>query len=317
VNARATDSSGNVSTSASVTVRFFNVPGAYEQRISPGNPSDVTNCDATVWVADRAHSLGSFGFSGGASGILVNAISGVCAGAQSLYQRERYSTPAASFRYLFDCPAGVYETTVHEAETWETGANARVFNLYIEEQEVVTNLDIFAQTGGMNIPMVMTFTNVCSDGQLELHFYPLVGNARASGIQVKRIGDSDSDGDGTPDWWMMGHFNHAAGQEADGSRAGDDVDGDYFTTQGEYVADTVPTNGDSHLRVETVALVSGPSVQFMSSNARLYGLEAGEDLVGGSWTGLVTDMPGTGAAMTVNDTNGVMRRYYRVSVRIP
>jgi len=259
ISARATDTFGNVSPVVSVTVRFFNVPPDYLQRISGGDPSNVTDCASNVWVADQAYSLGSFGYSGGTNGYLNNAITGICSSAWPLYQRERFSTSASSFTYLFDCPAGIYETTLLEAETYWTNSNQRVFNVFIEGQEVLTNFDIFATAGGANIPLTLVFTNTVSDAQLEIDFFPIVDNARISGIQVRKIADLDSDGDGIPDWWMLAYFNHPTGQDADNSMANEDADGDGLSNLQEFLAGTDPTDPNSVFRITDISAV-GPDI---------------------------------------------------------
>ena len=96
--------------------------------------------------------MGAYGYSGGTTGFVANAIVGVCPSAQSLYQRERYSTNSAGVTYEFDCPEGVYETTLLEAETFWSATNQRVFNVFIQGAQVLTNFDIFAAAGGANIP---------------------------------------------------------------------------------------------------------------------------------------------------------------------
>ena len=117
IAARATDTSGNLSPTNPVSVRFFNVPGGYLQRMSGGNPTNVTDCSSNLWLLDRAYSVGAFGYADGTAGVVANTITGICASAQSLYQREHYSTSAGGFYYQFDCPAGIYEITLLEAET--------------------------------------------------------------------------------------------------------------------------------------------------------------------------------------------------------
>jgi hypothetical protein len=97
VAARATDTTGNLSATNTVSVRFFNVPGGYVQRVSGGNPANVTDCSSNIWLRDTAYSFGAFGYSGGTNGVLANTITGICASAQSLYQRERYSTNSGGF----------------------------------------------------------------------------------------------------------------------------------------------------------------------------------------------------------------------------
>ena len=71
-------------------------------------------------------------------------VTGVCASAQSLYTHERFSISSGGYRYWFDCPPGVYETTLLESETYWSTTNQRVFNAFIEGEQVLTNFDIFA-----------------------------------------------------------------------------------------------------------------------------------------------------------------------------
>jgi hypothetical protein len=257
ISAQATDSSGNLSTIPTVTVRVINVPGAYLARISPGNPSNVTDCAANVWIADQAYAPGSFGYSGNdTAGYVDNAISGVCTSVYPLYQRERYSTAPSGFSYLFDCPMGVYETTLDEAETYWSTTNARVFNVFLQGQQVLTNFDIYKVAGGQNIPISLVFTCTVSAMQLNMSFTPIIDNARASGIQVRKIADLDSDGDGIPDWWMLAYFNHPTGEAADNSLAGDDADGSGFSNLQDYLAGTDPLDPSTSFRITNISIVS-------------------------------------------------------------
>src|ERR1043166_9209267 len=82
------------------------------------------------------------------------------------------------------------------ADTWVNGTNPRVFNVFIEGEHVLTNFDIYASAGGKNLPLSRAFTNSVVDSQLEVLFVPILDNARASGIQVRKIGDLVSDSDG-------------------------------------------------------------------------------------------------------------------------
>ena len=257
ISAQAFDTSGNGSAIPSVTVRIVNVPDAYLSRISPGDSHTVTDCTANVWIKDQAYSLGSFGYSGASNtGFVNSAITGICSNAYRLYQWERYGNPTGSFSYLFDCPEGVYEIQLLEAETYWTGAGQREFNLFIEGQQVLTNFDIFATAGGQNIPITLVYTATVTDAQLEMDF--VVGaadKARASGIQVRKIADVDSDGDGIPDWWMLAYFNHPTGQSGDNSMANQDADGDGMSNLQEFLAGTDPTDPNSAFRITNISIV--------------------------------------------------------------
>jgi hypothetical protein len=317
LTARATDGGGNVSSLASVNVKFFNVPGSYLARISPGNPSNATDCATDVWVADKAYALGSFGYSDGNAGYLNNSISNVCSTVWPLYQRERYSGTTGSFRYLFDCPAGIYETTLLEAETWTNVPNGRVFNAFIEGQQVLTNFDIFATTGGKNIPITLVFTNAVTDAQLEMLFSSIIDNARASGIQVRKIADLDTDGDGIPDWWMLGYFDHPTGQDADNSLATEDADGDGMSNLQEFLADTNPLDINSALRITAVNFVSNDiQVSWTTRTGKNYRLQSSPTPDGtGNWTNLNSQAAGTGGVVTQNDLGAVtnsLPQFYRV-----
>jgi len=316
VSARATDTSSNLSNTNSVSVRFFNVPGAYLQRLSGGNPSNVTDCVANVWVKDAAYTFGGFGYSGGQTGYVANTITGICASAQSLYQRERYSTNIGGFYYQFDCPIGIYETTITEAETYWSTAGQRVFNAFIQGTQVLTNLDILAAAGGKNLPLTRTFTNSVTNSQLRILFTPVVDNARVSGVQVRKLADVFSDSDGIPDWWRLGYFGHPTGQAGDQSRGADDADNDGASNFAEYLAGTDPLNANSVFKIVSVQIaVADIQVICSTVTTRTYHLQRadspGTDAV---WTDIGTGMAGNGGNLLLIDTGGATgpAKFYRV-----
>jgi hypothetical protein len=71
---------------------------------------------------------------------------------QVVYQTERYGNMKYTFGGL---TAGAsYKVRLHWAEIYFNSANSRKFNLYINSTQVLTNFDIFAAAGGMNIAIV-------------------------------------------------------------------------------------------------------------------------------------------------------------------
>ena len=320
ISARATDTSGNISVTNTARIWFFNVPGNYVQRISGGNPANVTDCSGNLWLMDTAYTFGAFGYAGGTAGYLNNVISGVCSSAQSLYQREHYSTSGGGFDYEFDCPEGVYETRLLEAETYWSGPGQREFNVFIQGQQVLTNFDIYAAAGGMNIPISLVFTNAVTNSQLQVLFTPVVDNARVSGVQVRKIADVFSDTDGIPDWWRLAYFGHAPGAVGDLSRGSDDADGDGVSNLTEYRNGTDPLNPASFpvLLAFNLGLVgiAGGNVQlsFSSSNTWTYQLQRSDSLSpGSSWVNVGPAMSGTGGIMLISDTSAAeISRFYRV-----
>jgi glycosidase len=314
--ARAFDGAGNISLTNQRTVRFFNVPGAYVQRIAGGSAVTLTNCDAALWLSDRPHTNGAFGFVDGGAGFVASTVTGVCAVAQSLYQRERFSTSPGGFSYRFDCPAGVYETTLLEAETYWTAVGQRVFNVFIEGQQVLTNFDIFVAAGGRNLPLTRVFTNTVADARLELLFTPVADNARISGVQVRKIADVYSDSDGVPDWWRLAYFDRALGSATDLSRGADDADGDGAPNWQEFLAGTDPLNPASVFAITGLDLSSGSNVliQCLVASNRTYQLMWQESVQGGSWIAVGAPTAATNNVVRLVDptapTNAA--RFYRV-----
>ncbi len=325
ISARATDSSGNISATNSVGVWFFNLPGNYLQRVSGGNPANVTDCSGNAWLMDTPYSFGSFGYSGGTTGYVANSISGICSGAQSLYQRERYSTSSGGFYYEFDCPEGVYQITLLEAETYWSGAGEREFNVFIQGRQVLTNFDIYATAGGQNIPISLLFTNAVTNSEMQILFTPGVAdNARVSGVQVQKIADVFSDTDGIPDWWRLAYFGHALGEAADKSRGSDDADGNGISNLTKYlnginplIPADVPTSPVFNV---TQISVTATNVQINCSTATNWSfqLQSRNTLdTSSSWTNIGASLLGTGGTNLFYDNNPAANsaRFYRVQAR--
>ena len=322
--ARATDTAGNLSITSSVSVNFFNVPGNYLQRISGGNPANVTDCSANIWLADIGYTFGAFGYVGGAGGYVANTVSGICAGAQPLYQREHFSTASGDFFYQFDCPPGIYETTLLEAETYWTAAGQRVFNVSIQSQNVLANFDIFAAAGGQNIPISRVFTNIAANAQLQILFTPVTDNARVSGVQVRKIADVFSDTDGIPDWWRLAYFGHALGAAADNSRGSDDADGDGVSNLTEFLNGTNPQNLASvpaapAFNITQITLTNGGvQLSCVAATNWMFQLQQRDTVGGGAgWTNVNAALPGNGG--TILFSNGLTpsnaARFYRIQAR--
>jgi len=324
VTARATDAAGNISPTNTANVRFINVPVSYVQRISGGNPANVTDCNANVWLRDTNYTFGSFGFLGGTNGYVANTISGICVQAQPLYQREHYSTNGAGALYQFDCPVGVYEITMLETETYWNAVGKRVFNAFIQGRQVLTNLDIYATAGGMNLPVTFMFTNAVTNSQLQVLFTPVVDNARISGLQVRKIADVYSDTDRIPDWWRLAYFGHPLGSVNDSSRATDDADGDGVSNLTEFFAGTDPGKAASVPAppafniTKILTTLTNVVLNATTTTNWSYQLQFRTGLGDVSvWTDIGPEVPGTGGVILLGDTGSAtnVTRFYRVRAR--
>jgi glycosidase len=320
---RATDTSGNISGIDSVTVHFLNAPGNYLQRISGGNPNDVLDCEGNTWLKDKVYQLGDFGYVGGTAGLEANFIAGICAQAQSLYQREHYSTVNEGFLYQFDCPEGIYEITLLEAETFWDAPGERVFNFFLQGRQVLTNFDIYAMAGGANLPLTLTFTNAVLNSQLQALFIPVVDNARISGLQVRKIADVFSDTDGIPDWWRRAYFNHPSGDPSDKSRGSDDADGDGVSNLTEFLNGTNPLNAASAPAAPAFAIdaiqMAGSTLEMLCPSVTnwSYQLLSRDALnFASEWFGIGPELPGTGGELQFTDNLGTnSQKFYRIQAR--
>ena len=137
-------------------------PTATVIRVNTGGPQ-YTDSLGQVWAADN-------GFNTGYITIVTAAIAGTVD--DPLYQRDRWdSSGAPEMTYAFTVPNGNYTVKLHFAEHW-TGGQAvgrRVFDVSLENQLALDNLDIFAQAGGYTL-LVKTLQTTVSDGQLNINF---------------------------------------------------------------------------------------------------------------------------------------------------
>ena len=138
--------------------------------------------------------VGSFAadqsFSGGSTYATSSAInvSGVTNPApQAVYQSERYG----NFTYtIVGLTAGSsYTVRLHFAEIWWNAAGKRVFNVAINQQQVLSNFDIYATAGGKFIASVEPITaTATASGQSVIAFSTIVDNAKCSGIEILGAG---------------------------------------------------------------------------------------------------------------------------------
>jgi hypothetical protein len=141
--------------------------------INAGGPA-FTDSTGRTWLADKY-------FSGGSTFSKVTPIAGTVD--DTLFQTERYGT----FSYAVPVANGTYSITFHFAELYWTSAGKRIFNVTVEGQPAITNLDIFAQVGA-NTALDRVVTATVTDGTLNIAFITVADNAKVSAIEVAAVG---------------------------------------------------------------------------------------------------------------------------------
>ena len=144
-------------------------PGTSTVRVNAGGPA-YTGADGRVWQADT-------GFNAGRTYANTVPIGGTSDGV--LYDSERYGT----MTYSFPVTNGAYTVTLKFAELYWTSAGQRVFNVSINNQQVLTNFDILANVP-RNTALDRTFQTSVTNGTMTITFTTLVDNAKIAAIEV-------------------------------------------------------------------------------------------------------------------------------------
>lgn len=135
---------------------------------------------------------------------------------------------------------------------------------------------------------------------------------------IQPSSNTDSDGDGIPDSWMLQYFGHATGLAIDNSLAEDDADGDGMTNLQEYRAGTDPLDPQSVLKLRVLGFDSNtgrPQYTFTAMSGIGYTLLYSDSLAPPVWRKL-RDVPVdvSTRSILVDDpaSTGVPMRFYRV-----
>ena len=96
-----------------------------------------------------------------------------------LHQTERYG----NFSYAIPLVNGKYQVTLKFNEFYWSAPGQRIFDVWLEGTQVLTNFDIFASVG-KNRPYDVSFPVSVTDGQLDIDFRATVDYAKVSAITV-------------------------------------------------------------------------------------------------------------------------------------
>jgi len=168
-------------------------------------------------------------------------------------------------------------------------------------------------TGPLSVSLALTGLKPATT----YHYRLTGGNSVGSGVGADRTFTTpvltDSDGDGMPDDYETAN-GLAPNDPADAAL---DSDGDGMTNLQEYQAGTNPKSPTSVLRITSIEKAAADIVlAFPSVFGKTYRVEQSPTL-GGPWTILSDNLPGTGDLINVEDVEGAdanVRRFYRLSV---
>lgn len=100
-----------------------------------------------------------------------------------IYQSER----AGSVLYKFRVPNGNYKVKLMFAENYYSNAGQRIFDVYLENNKVIQNLDIYDHVG-KNFAYETSFENIIvNDGILDIYFGAIIGQPVINGIVITAL----------------------------------------------------------------------------------------------------------------------------------
>ncbi len=130
------------------------------------------------WSTDRPYHAGAWGHVRGHPYSVTADIKNTQDDA--LYRDELYWLDA----YRFDVSNGNYTVTLHFAELYYDYTNGRVFDLYIEDNLVLNDFDIYAEVG-FQTAAIRQFSGIAvNDGRLDIEFVHIKAHGELTAIEL-------------------------------------------------------------------------------------------------------------------------------------
>jgi hypothetical protein len=175
------------------------LPGQYSKNLTISAPG-ATNTPQTVQVSLNVTPIGLVfaanaggGQYAGPSGIVYQADNDYTGGVttsttsaitgtidETAYQDVRYG----NFAYNVPLANGNYAVTLKFAEIYWTAGGKRIFNISMQGNQVINNLDIYAHVG-KNAAYDVTIPVSVTNGMLNIAFNSVVDNAIVSAIMIQ------------------------------------------------------------------------------------------------------------------------------------
>ena len=145
--------------------------------------------DGISFSADQYFTGGATFIDGSGGNGLQSAFTG------TVFQTERYGN--FSYAIPVASTSQAYTVELRFGELWWSNPGQRVFDVTLEGQTVLNDLDILAQTGSFNTPYSFVSGPITAgaNGTLDLQFANVIDNAKLSGIVVRQAtGSTDTTG---------------------------------------------------------------------------------------------------------------------------
>ncbi len=178
----STSASNHSGTSGAVRVAQAAVPNAGVLQLS----IDAGGGPSGTFVADADYGTSWSGTSATPSTIDTSRV--VNPAPQSVYQTQRYAS-ALTYTIPNLTPNAAYGVRLDFAESFFTKPGQRVFSVTINGSQVLSNFDIFAAAGGLNVAVAKDFSaSADATGKIVIALRATVNNASIAGIELSQAG---------------------------------------------------------------------------------------------------------------------------------
>ncbi len=150
-------------------------------RVNCGGPA-ATDSQGRSWSADQAYTSGGWGYvNGSAETIVSNPIANT--EDDVLYQSGRWNS---TLEYRFTLSNKAWRVRLKFAEIYSpfTNPGQRVFNVFIEGNQVLSSFDIVASSGGQYTAIDYTFDVNLTDGILNITTSAIIDSPKISAIEI-------------------------------------------------------------------------------------------------------------------------------------
>jgi len=161
--------------SAKLVTLIMPQPLNFPIKINCGGPAELN------YLADVGFSKGTeYGYFDGSASVYPSTLDISGSDEDAVFQSERYNLVG----YKMRVPNGKYNVKLLFAEKFYNNSGSRIYDVYIEKNPVIKNLDVFAQVG-KNAAWIKEVTNVdVADEELDIQFADIVNSATISGIII-------------------------------------------------------------------------------------------------------------------------------------
>ncbi len=159
-------------------------PLTFPLQINAGN-----NHSPIAYISDKEWTPESnYGFMDGDTTMYTGSIANTAEG--QVYLSERHGLA----KYFVRVPNGIYRVKLMFAENYFMSVGSRNFDVYVQGQKSISDLDIFKEAG-RKTALVKTIDNVnVTDGLIEIHFAAQVGEPLINGIVIEQISTDVKEG---------------------------------------------------------------------------------------------------------------------------